>query len=138
MSEFSKITMSGNIGEASFTLRGDTGVELVEQAKDLANSLDAVYEELAKAKQVVLAKEVFSSRQKPAGNGALAGAANASSKSAGASGGAGNSTSKTSDRSCKHGPREYREGTSKAGKDYKAHFCTSTDRSDQCAAEFVK
>jgi hypothetical protein len=39
---------------------------------------------------------------------------------------------------CEHGPREYKEGTSKAGKPYKAWFCSSADRDYQCAPKWVK
>ena len=33
---------------------------------------------------------------------------------------------------CRHGAMTYKEGTSKAGKPYKAHFCPSRDRNDSC------
>lgn len=33
---------------------------------------------------------------------------------------------------CKHGPMEWKEGTSKAGKAYKLWSCTSKNRQDQC------
>lgn len=134
MSEFSKLTMSGNIGEASFTLRGDSGEELIAQAADLAASLDAVYEELAKAKQVVLAKEVFSSRSKPSG-GFAQGAANSGTKASAPSGGS--SGAFGHGKTCKHGEREYKEGVSKAGNAYKLYACTAP-RNEQCPAEYVK
>ena len=38
--------------------------------------------------------------------------------------------------SCQHGPRVFREGVSKAGKPYKAWFCSSQDRNDQCKPEW--
>ena len=38
---------------------------------------------------------------------------------------------------CDHGPRTYREGTSKAGKPYKAWFCSSPDRNAQCSPEWA-
>lgn len=38
--------------------------------------------------------------------------------------------------SCQHGPRIFREGVSKAGKPYKAWFCSSQDRNDQCKPEW--
>ena len=37
---------------------------------------------------------------------------------------------------CEHGPRTYREGTSKAGKPYKAWFCSNPDRYAQCKPEW--
>ena len=38
--------------------------------------------------------------------------------------------------SCQHGPRVFREGVSKAGKPYKAWFCSNQDRNDQCKPEW--
>lgn len=38
---------------------------------------------------------------------------------------------------CSHGPRKWREGTSKNGKPYRGWFCTSTNRNDQCPAEWA-
>ena len=35
------------------------------------------------------------------------------------------------------GPKVYREGTSKAGKPYKAWFCSNPDRNAQCKPEWV-
>ncbi len=35
--------------------------------------------------------------------------------------------------SCAHGPRTFREGTNKSGKDYKGYFCAE----DQCSPEWV-
>lgn len=40
--------------------------------------------------------------------------------------------------SCAHGPRTYKEGVSKQGKPYKAWFCSSQDRNNQCPAEWAK
>jgi len=34
--------------------------------------------------------------------------------------------------SCAHGPMQWKEGRSQAGKDYAGHFCTSRDRNSQC------
>lgn len=39
---------------------------------------------------------------------------------------------------CIHGERTYREGVSKAGKPYKAFFCGSGDKDDQCSPEWAK
>jgi len=39
---------------------------------------------------------------------------------------------------CQHGSRKFVEGTSKAGKPYRAWFCPSQDRSDQCQPEWVR
>ena len=41
-------------------------------------------------------------------------------------------------RYCSHGEMTYREGVSKAGKPYRAFFCPSRDRNDQCAPQWVK
>ncbi len=38
---------------------------------------------------------------------------------------------------CQHGPRVFREGTSRAGKPYKAWFCSSQDRDAQCKPEWA-
>lgn len=38
--------------------------------------------------------------------------------------------------SCQHGPMQYREGN-KNGKDWKAYFCPSRDRNNQCKAQWV-
>jgi hypothetical protein len=39
---------------------------------------------------------------------------------------------------CEHGARSYKEGVSKAGKTYKGFFCSSADKDNQCAPEWVK
>lgn len=39
---------------------------------------------------------------------------------------------------CSHGERQYKEGVSKAGKTYKAYFCSSQDKDAQCAPEWAK
>lgn len=41
-------------------------------------------------------------------------------------------------RYCTHGEMTYREGVSKAGKPYRAFFCPSRDRNDQCAPQWVR
>jgi len=41
-------------------------------------------------------------------------------------------------RYCEHGEMRFRSGTSKAGKPYKAFFCTSQDRNDECKAQFLR
>lgn len=40
--------------------------------------------------------------------------------------------------SCRHGERTYRSGTGKNGKEWKAYFCPSSNRQDQCDAQWVK
>lgn len=40
--------------------------------------------------------------------------------------------------SCVHGPRRYKEGVNKQGKPYKAWFCPSQDRNNQCPPEWVR
>ena len=39
---------------------------------------------------------------------------------------------------CEHGERIFREGTSKEGKPWRAWFCPSKDRANQCKPEWVK
>ena len=39
---------------------------------------------------------------------------------------------------CAHGQRKFVEGTSKAGKPYRAWFCPSPDRANQCDAQWVR
>lgn len=43
-----------------------------------------------------------------------------------------------SGQTCRHGARTYKVGTSKAGKPYRAHFCPSPDRNDQCDPVWVQ
>lgn len=40
--------------------------------------------------------------------------------------------------SCQHGAMIYREGTSKSGKPYKAYFCPSQDRNNQCDPQWIR
>lgn len=40
--------------------------------------------------------------------------------------------------SCRHGERTYRTGTGKNGKPWQAWFCPSSNRNDQCEAEWVR
>lgn len=40
--------------------------------------------------------------------------------------------------SCRHGQRQYKEGVSKAGKNYKMWACPSGNRQDQCDPEWVR
>lgn len=39
---------------------------------------------------------------------------------------------------CAHGPRQWKEGVSKAGNAYKMWSCPSRDRNDQCQPQWVK
>jgi hypothetical protein len=39
---------------------------------------------------------------------------------------------------CQHGQREYKAGTSKAGKAYKMWSCPSSDRASHCAREWLR
>lgn len=39
---------------------------------------------------------------------------------------------------CAHGPMKYREGTSKAGNQYKGYFCTAPQGTQRCDAKFIK
>ncbi|WP_280350424.1 hypothetical protein [Nocardia abscessus] len=41
-------------------------------------------------------------------------------------------------RYCAHGEMAFKSDVSKAGKPYKGFFCPSTDRNDQCKAQFLK
>lgn len=40
--------------------------------------------------------------------------------------------------SCQHGAMVYREGTSKSGAPYKAYFCPSQNRKNQCDPQWVR
>jgi hypothetical protein len=41
------------------------------------------------------------------------------------------------ERYCAHGKRQFKSGVNKSGKPYKAFFCSSQDRNNQCAPEWA-
>lgn len=130
MSDF-KVSITGSIGEGQYTFHGDTVAEVVQATADLAASISEILDNLAVVKQGVMAKEVFTVKK------FAKDAAPAAAKAAPAQ-----ATSEAPPGSkapnCDHGPMEYKSGVSKAGKAYKLWSCTSTERSEQCKAEFVK
>jgi hypothetical protein len=128
-----KVQISGNIGNGLFVLLGDSVAELVQQSADLAASADEIYENLVVVQQTVLAKEVFKSKDwsKPA---ATAVPANQTAQQATQP----KSTPAGPSVRCAHGDMQWKDFTSRAGKDIKGHFCPSTDRDDQCPPKYKR
>jgi len=132
-----KVSVTGSIGEGQYTFHGDTVAEVVQATADLAASIGEILDNLAVVKQGVMAKDAFTVKKV---------AKDAAPAAAKATSGAGGSSTQAASvappgsiaPSCDHGKMEFKSGTSKAGKAYKLWSCTSTDRAEQCKAEFVK
>lgn len=121
MSDDYKVQISGDIGNGMFVLRGDSVAELVQMSKDLSNSIDEVYENLAKAKQVAMVKDVFSERKSfgKSGGGAGGGGYNKGPAAPAAV------TTQTPDGglACAHGPMKAFDFTNAEGKRVAGHNC---------------
>lgn len=130
MSEDYKVQVSGNMGEALIVLRGSNSQELLEQANDLAQNIDKIYDALTTAKQVTMVKEVFSAKK--FGGGASTGntvntpraAAPAANESKATPGGG---------FTCAHGAMKWLDYPKKDGSGHvKGHYCQAPRGAQKC------
>jgi hypothetical protein len=122
------IPFGNGYGNPGLTLRAETPKELdavlqslKEQSDEDLSLLDSILSEVETIKAAVLLK--FPQEEKPAPR------PNNSVKTV--------TPPSEGVKVCDHGPMKYKEGTSKAGKDYKAWFCPAPQGANQCKAVFV-
>lgn len=123
LSDDYKVQISGDLGNGMFVLRGDSVADIVLQSQALKENLDAIYENLAVAKQVVMVKEVFNERKgyNKGGSGGSGGGGGSYQKSSAPA--AQTTTTPDGGLSCQHGPMKAFDFKGADGKQVKGHNC---------------
>lgn len=136
MSENWKIQISPKVGNTLINLRGDTPEEMLNVLGWAETNAPAIVRAIAALEmtgQAPALAEMASTAQAEPGytwNGQVA-VPNRPTQEAPTPQPPGPSPS------CRHGAMTYKEGTSKNNKAYKGWFCPSSNRNDQCQAQWV-